>query len=225
MPALPVHVPKDDDAFLRGLKLRIKDAQLRASLSVNRELIFLYWQIGRDILARQDEADWGAKVIDRLATDLHTAFPDVQGFSPRNLKYMRAFAHAWPDEAIVQAPLAQITWYHNLALLEKLKSRDHRLWYARQTIQFGWSRNILAHQIETDLHGRQGKALTNFDKTLPAAPCPHCPNHSERICRRFRSLKRNCGSLKPGRRPGNESSGVDRDGRLSRSHFFLETST
>lgn len=168
MPALPVHVPKDYDAFLRGLKLRIKDAQLRASLSVNRELIFLYWQIGRDILARQDEADWGAKVIDRLATDLHTAFPDVQGFSPRNLKYMRAFAHAWPDEAIVQAPLAQITWYHNLALLEKLKSRDHRLWYARQTIQFGWSRNILAHQIETDLHGRQGKALTNFDKTLPA---------------------------------------------------------
>jgi DUF1016 N-terminal domain len=100
---------------------------------------------------------------------LHIAFLDVQGFSPRDLKCMRAFARAWQDEAIVQSPLAQITRYHNLALLEKLKSRDQRLWYARQTIQFAWSRNILAHQIETDLHGRQGKALTNFDKTLPAS--------------------------------------------------------
>src|SRR5581483_4832724 len=95
-------------------------------------------------------------------------FPEMQGFSPRNLKYMRASAKAWPDEAIVQEALAQITWYHNLTLLEKVKDSSVRLWYARQTIQFGWSRNVLAHQIETDLHGRQGKALTNFDKTLPA---------------------------------------------------------
>lgn len=105
---------------------------------------------------------------------------------------MRAFAQAWPDESIVQAPLAQITWYHNLALLEKLKSRDHRLWYARQTIQFGWSRNVLAHQIETDFYGRQGKALTNFDKTLPAPQS----ELAQQVIKPSKRLKRNCRSLK-----------------------------
>src|ERR1019366_5970208 len=95
--------------FLADLKSRIQAAQLRASLAVNRELVLLYWQIGRDILDRQQRENWGAKVIDRLAADLRRAFPDVKGFSPRNLKYMRAFAEAWADEAIVQAVLAQIT--------------------------------------------------------------------------------------------------------------------
>ena len=168
MPALPVHVPKDYDAFLRGLKLRIKDAQLRASLSVNRELIFLYWQIGRDILARQKTEGWGAKIVERLAKDLRVAFPDMSGFSRTNLMSMRAFAGVYPDESIVQQLVGQLPWGHNVILIDRVKNADVRLWYARQTIQFGWSRNILAHQIETDLHGRQGKALTNFDKTLPA---------------------------------------------------------
>lgn len=153
--------------FLADLKSRIQTAQLHASLAVNRELVLLYWQIGRDILDRQERESWGAKVIDRLAVDLKRAFPDIKGFSPRNLKYMRAFAEAWPDEAFVQAVLAQITWYHNLAILEKLAAAEDRIWYAKATIQHGWSRNVLVHQIEAGRRHRQGKAVANFDRTLP----------------------------------------------------------
>jgi predicted nuclease of restriction endonuclease-like (RecB) superfamily len=159
--------PEGYEEFLRDLKQRIRNAQVRAALAVNRELVLLYWQIGRDVIARQQEHGWGAKVIDRLAADLRRAFPDMQGFSPRNLKYMRSFAETWPDEQIVQAVLAQMTWYHNIAILEKLKLTEERLWYARQTIQYGWSRNVLVHQIESGLYHRQGKALTNFARTLP----------------------------------------------------------
>lgn len=160
--------PDDYAQFLADLKSRIQAAQLRASLAVNRELVLLYWQIGRDILDRQERQSWGAKVIDRLAADLKRAFPDMKGFSPRNLKYMRAFAGAWPEEAFVQAVLAQITWYHNLAILEKLASSEDRIWYAKAAIQHGWSRNVLVHQIESGLHRRQGKAVANFDRTLPS---------------------------------------------------------
>src|SRR5271157_3591483 len=160
-------LPHGYDAFLKDLKERIRSAQTRAALAVNRELVLLYWGIGTDILNRQTQHGWGAKVIDRLAGDMRRAFPEMSGFSPRNLKYMRAFAEAWPDEQIVQAPLAQITWYHNIALVEKLNAPAERLWYARQTIQNGWSRNVLVHQIESGLYRRQGKALTNFSRTLP----------------------------------------------------------
>ncbi len=142
--------------FLAELKQRIRTAQVRASTAVNRELVLLYWQIGRDILDRQERESWGAKVIDRLATDLKRDFPDMKGFSPRNLKYMRAFAEAWPEEAIVQAVLAQITWYHNLAILEKVFDAENRIWYARATVQHGWSRNLLVHQIECGRVKRQG---------------------------------------------------------------------
>ena len=110
--------------LLARLKQQIQTAQVRAAVSVNRELVLLYWQIGRDILERQEKEGWGAKVIDQLAKDLRQSFPGMQGFSPRNLKYMRALAEAWPDRAIVQEPLAQLTWYHNLTLLEKLKYSD-----------------------------------------------------------------------------------------------------
>ena len=105
-------LPDAYPALLQELKRRIRESQLRASVSVNRELVLLYWRIGRDILARQERERWGAKVIDRLAADLKNAFPEMKGFSPRNLKYMRAFAESWPDEEFVQAVLAQITWYH-----------------------------------------------------------------------------------------------------------------
>jgi predicted nuclease of restriction endonuclease-like (RecB) superfamily len=155
------------DDFLRSLKERIRNAQVKAALSVNRELVLLYWQIGCEILTRQQQQGWGAKVIEQLASDLRKAFSDIKGFSARNLKYMRAFAEAYPDEKFVQEVLAQITWYHNIALIEKVKSPEQRLWYAQQTIQYGWSRNILVHQIESGLYHRQGKATTNFDKTLP----------------------------------------------------------
>src|SRR6266568_7599538 len=117
-------IPEGYDEFLRGLKERIRTAQVRAALAVNRELVLLYWRIGQDILERQRQSGWGSKVIDRLAADLRSAFPEMRGFSPRNLKYMRAFAEAWSDEPIVQAVLAQITWYHNITLLEKLKATE-----------------------------------------------------------------------------------------------------
>ena len=101
-------LPRDYASFLKDLKDRVRAAQLRASLAVNRELVLLYWGIGRDILARQKEHGWGARIIDRLAEDLRREFPKVTGFSPRNLKYMRAFAEAWPAEAIVQQAVAQL---------------------------------------------------------------------------------------------------------------------
>ena len=152
--------------WLAELKGRIHAAQQRASLAVNRELVLLYWQIGRDILARQAGQGWGAKVIDRLAHDLRTAFPDMKGFSPRNLKYMRAFADAWPDEAFVQQAVARLPWGHNLVLLDKLPGPETRKWYAAKATEHNWSRNVLTMQIETRLLERSGKAATNFELTL-----------------------------------------------------------
>lgn len=153
--------------WLSDLKNRIHSAQQRAALAVNRELVLLYWQIGRDILARQAEQGWGAKVIERLAQDLRNAFPQMKGFSPRNLKYMRAFAEAWPDSEFVQEVLAQLPWYHQLALLDKLRTDEDRRWYAIQAIQNNWSRNVLVMQIETNARGRNGQAVTNFNTHLP----------------------------------------------------------
>jgi len=130
-------------------------------------LVLLYWQIGRDILVRQAEQGWGSKVVERLAQDLRAAFPDMKGFSPRNLKYMRAFAEAWPDDEFVQAVLAQLPWYHQLALLDKLNSTESRRWYAAEAIKHNWSRNILVMQIESGLLEWGGAAVTNFEATLP----------------------------------------------------------
>ncbi len=161
-------LPADYAAWLAELKTRIHNVQQRAALAVNRELVLLYWQIGRDILDRQGREGWGAKVIERLAQDLRSAFPDMKGFSPRNLKYMRAFAEAWPDTEFVQGVLAQLPWYHQLALLDKLKTEDERRWYAAKAIQHGWSRNVLVIQIETRLRERSGQAVTNFAERLPA---------------------------------------------------------
>ena len=155
------------EAFLSILKTRVRTAQLRATLAVNRELVLLYWQIGRDILERQQDEGWGAKVIERLAKDLKSEFPDMKGFSRSNLLYMRAFAEAYPDEQIVQQVVGQIPWGHNITLLEKLKCPKERLWYAKTTVTHGWSRNILAMQIASRLYERQGGAVTNFTKTLP----------------------------------------------------------
>lgn len=157
------------EAFLQDLKGRIRTAQTRASLAVNRELILLYWGIGRDILERQQHEGWGAKVIERLAGDLKREFPEMKGFSTRNLKYMRAFAEAWPDGEFVQRAAAQIPWFHNCTLLDKVAARQEREWYMRKTIEHGWSRTVLVHQIESNLYRRQGKAVTNFQATLPPA--------------------------------------------------------
>ena len=160
-------LPPDYAGWLSSLKQRIQSAQQRAALAVNRELVLLYWEIGRDILARQQAQGWGAKVIDRLARDLSAGFPGMKGFSPRNLKYMRAFAEAWPEEAIVQQAAAQLPWFHLCILLDKVKTPAEREWYASKALEHGWSRNILAMQIESRLHQRQGAAQSNFDRHLP----------------------------------------------------------
>lgn len=141
----------------------------RAVRAASTELLKGYWAVGREILDRQADQGWGTKVIDRLSADLRRRFPDAKGYSPRNLKYMRAFAAAWSLEAIVQAPLAQLPWYHHLALLDKLDRSDQREWYAAASLEHGWSRNVLAHQIDTRLHERAGQAITNFTRTLPVA--------------------------------------------------------
>lgn len=160
-------MPQQYIDWLNDLKQRIHTAQQRAILQVNKELVLLYWQIGQDILSRQHEQGWGAKVIERLAHDLRTAFPQMKGFSPRNLKYMRAFAQAWQDQTMVQEVLAQLPWYHHITLLDKLNNAEHRYWYALKAIEHNWSRNVMVMQIETRLIERQGKAITNFELRLP----------------------------------------------------------
>lgn len=153
--------------WLSELKTQIHEAQQRAAQAINLELVSLYWNIGNAILIRQDKQGWGAKVVDRLAHDLRTAFPDMKGFSPRNLKYMRAFAQCWPDIQFVQQLLHKLPWGHNLVLLDKLPGPETRRWYAAKAIENNWSRNILVMQIETRLLERSGKAVTNFPATLP----------------------------------------------------------
>jgi predicted nuclease of restriction endonuclease-like (RecB) superfamily len=162
-------LPNDYPELLGTIKARIQHERLSAVITANSAMVLLYWDIGRMILERQHRSGWGARIIDRLAGDLRDAYPDMKGLSPRNLKYMRAFCAAWPDRAIVQAPLAQITWYHNIALLEKVPSKADRLWYARAVIQHGWSQSVLVMQIQGRAHLRNGKAVSNFKSTLPPA--------------------------------------------------------
>ena len=168
IPAALIDPPSGYADWLNDLKRRIHTAQQRAALAVNRELVLLYWQIGRDILERQAKQGWGAKVIERLAHDLRTAFPDMKGFSRANLMYMRAFAEAWPDAEIVQQAVGQLPWGHNLVLLTRLKDQTMRLAYAQRAIQHGWSRNVMNIHIETRLLEREGQAVTNFEARLPA---------------------------------------------------------
>ncbi|MGH7874939.1 MAG: PDDEXK nuclease domain-containing protein [Candidatus Binatia bacterium] len=152
--------------LLVDLKARVRAAQVRAVLSVNRELVSLYWHIGREILRCQREEGWGAKVVERLAKDLRLEFPEMHGFSRANLLSMRAFADVYPNDAIVQQLVGQLPWGHNVLLLTKVKNTDQRLWYAQQALEHGWSRAVLTVQIETGAHARSGKALTNFKQTL-----------------------------------------------------------
>ena len=162
-----VSVPDVYHEFLHALKERIRTAQLRAAVSVNRELVLLYWEIGRDLLERQDREGWGTRVIDRLAADLRAAFPGQQGFSPRNLRYMKLFAQEWPNPGMVQEVLATLSWSHHVALLEKVVDPGERAWYAVRCAEMGWSRNVLVHQIASGLVHRQGRAVHNFGRTLP----------------------------------------------------------
>lgn len=174
-------LPDGYGELLETLKSRIRVAQVQAKLAVNRELIELYWDVGRSVVERQRSDGWGSAAIERLSRDLRTAFPEIQGFSPRNLWRMRAFYLAYTreiephlpvpevDGVILPQAVAEIPWGHNVLLLEKLRAPLDRLWYACKTVEHGWSRNVLLHQIQTGLHARTGQAVSNFERALPAA--------------------------------------------------------
>jgi predicted nuclease of restriction endonuclease-like (RecB) superfamily len=164
---LPTGLPADYARVLADLRDRIAHERLRVILSANSSMVMLYWDIGRLILERQAHAGWGAKVIDRLARDLSQAFPDMRGLSPRNLKYMKMLSAAWPRPPIGQQLVAQLPWGQIVCLLQRVKDQGIREWYIRRSIEHGWSRSILALQIDNRAHERQGQALSNFPATLP----------------------------------------------------------
>lgn len=161
-----VPLPNGYLEWVRELSLRIQGARQRAVLAVNSEQLRLYHHIGAEILDRQKRLGWGAKVIDQLAKDLRTAFPDAKGFSARNLKYMLYFAQHCPELRIGQQSAAQLPWFHVVTILTKADP-DQREWYAMHAVRESWSRSVLQRQIETKLHLRQGAAITNFAKNLP----------------------------------------------------------
>jgi predicted nuclease of restriction endonuclease-like (RecB) superfamily len=184
-------LPPDYAEFLESLKARVRQAQTQAMLAVNRGLIRLYWDIGREIAQRQEEANWGQRVLERLADDLQKALPGVSGFSRSNVFRMRAFYLAYRSSEIVAQPVRQtkrakvaqpvrqtaeagppepvalLPWGHNIVLIQKMKAAEQRLWYAAKALEHGWSRAVLTVQIETDLYGRHGQAITNFSARLP----------------------------------------------------------
>lgn len=162
-------LPVDYADWLAQLKTDISHARQRAALAVNSELVQLYGRIGSEILQRQQTQGWGAKVVDRLARDLKQAFPDMRGFSSRNLKYMAFFAQHCPNGQFGQQPAAQLPWFHVVTLLTQLDTADAREWYAIQAVQHGWSRTTLELNIKNRLQQRQGAAVTNFQARLPAA--------------------------------------------------------
>jgi predicted nuclease of restriction endonuclease-like (RecB) superfamily len=152
--------------WLISLKQQIRTAQQRAALAVNHELVLLYWHIGDSILSHKKQHGWGAKVIRRISQDLQTEFPEIKGFSVRNLDYMCHFANSWTRDEITQAPLAQLPWYHLITLQSKIATKQERLQYAELTVQHGWSRNVLVHHIEQGTARRIGAAQNNFALTL-----------------------------------------------------------
>lgn len=153
--------------YLRDLKFRIRQVQIRTLLTVNRELIALYWRIGKDLVAREESQAWGSQIIERLAADLRREFPELKGLAARNLWYMKALARAWPDEAILQRGVAELPWRHHCRLLDCVKDPAQREWYLRAAIEHGWSADAMVHHIDTRLHERQGRPISNFERTLP----------------------------------------------------------
>jgi predicted nuclease of restriction endonuclease-like (RecB) superfamily len=157
--------------FIAYLKIKIRSSQLKAAVSVNREMIRLYWDIGKDIVERQQQDNWGAGVLDKVARDIQNEFPGVDGFSRSNLFRMKAFYLAYEKVAQVvrqleELPVFSIPWGHNIAIFQQLKTEDMRLWYARMTIAEGWSREALLDSIKSNLYKRYGKAITNFHERL-----------------------------------------------------------
>lgn len=153
--------------LLASVSSQINGGRSKAVSAANREMLLSYWAVGNELMKRESDEGWGSRVVTRLSADIRSAFPQARGFSPRNLRYMKSFAEAWPDFPMLQAPLATLPWYHQIALLEKLSLREARLWYAAAAVENGWSRNVLAHHIETKRMERSGKAITNFAATMP----------------------------------------------------------
>ena len=170
-PVPPAHVgmPPDYATTLNEIKTRIRTERVRVAMAANAAMVLMYWEIGRIILARQATEGWGAKVIGRLSADLREEFPDMQGLSPRNLLFMRAFADIYHDAQIVKQLVSQLPWGHVVHLIQRIKDPEARIWYAKAAIANGWSRSILDLQIASQAHLRQGKAVNNFALTLPPA--------------------------------------------------------
>jgi predicted nuclease of restriction endonuclease-like (RecB) superfamily len=187
-PQHPDKLPAGYADLLESLKARIGQARTNVGLAVNQELLLLYYGIGLELDRRDRLEAWGSSVINRLSRDLRQAFPEMEGLSPRSLRRMRAFYRAYPlddgsaaiwPQAVAKLDLvkwppavAKLPWAHNVILLEKCKVAEIREWYARAALHHGWSRNVLAMQIESGLHLRQGESINNFDRTLP-------PPHSD----------------------------------------------
>jgi predicted nuclease of restriction endonuclease-like (RecB) superfamily len=154
--------------LLQDLKTEISQARIRAHLSVNKEMIRLYWSIGNQILERQKAEGWGTKVIENISKDLRSEFPEMKGLSAQNLKYMRKFAEEYALNEIGQQAVDQIPWGHNIKILYDIKSKEERIWYIQKSIENGWSRNVLSLQIKSNLFARDGKSVNNFQSTLPS---------------------------------------------------------
>jgi predicted nuclease of restriction endonuclease-like (RecB) superfamily len=163
-------LPPTYAATLQQIKTHLATARVRAILAANPVIIEAYWQTGKVILARQQEAGWGGKVIDRLATDLKEAFPDMNGLSVRNLLAMKVFAREFPASPIAQQPVAQLPWGHVLQIMQRTKDPAAREFYIRESLAQGWSRNILEIQLKKQLQPRAPR------RTLAKiSPPRHCP--------------------------------------------------
>jgi predicted nuclease of restriction endonuclease-like (RecB) superfamily len=155
--------------FIQAIKQRIQSSQIKAAIAVNQELLRLYWDLAKQMVEKQRETAWGDGFLAQVSRDLKAEFPDMQGFSVRNLKYMRQWFHFWSTgSAIGQQLVAQIPWGHNLVIITKIQNTDEAMFYVQKTIQNNWSRSVLTHQIESGLYQREGKAISNFEATLPA---------------------------------------------------------
>lgn len=154
--------------WLKGIKDKIRGTQLKASLSVNSILIELYWDLGREIVSKQEKSQWGSNIVEQLSIDLKHEFPEINGFSRRNLYAIRQWYLFYKQEfEFVPQVVAQIPWGHNRLIISKVKEIDAALFYTRATIEEGWGRDVLESQIESNLFERKGKSLSNFTKTLP----------------------------------------------------------
>ncbi|WP_105032406.1 PDDEXK nuclease domain-containing protein [Arthrobacter ruber] len=163
-----VALPDEYGSTLQALKDRVRRARQRARRTVNTQLIELYWHLGHEILIRRERQGWGTGVMKRLADDLRAEFPDMTGLSRSNLQYMRAFAAAWNEDAIVQQPVGQLPWGHVVLLLDKLDNQASRDWYAAAAVEYGWSRNVLANMVMNKSMERTGTAPSNFSRQLAA---------------------------------------------------------